>query len=68
MLAAPGVAGKGEVVGKPQRQWGSGRREHLTWREPPARASHSHEIPGGTMQAVSGPGIFVAQRRAALAE
>jgi len=63
VLAAPGAAGQGEVVGMPQRQWGVWERgaAHMGGALSLGTAC---KIPGGTMQAGSGPGIFVAQRAA----
>lgn len=63
--AVPGTAGQGEAVGKPQRQQGSVKGEHLMEGAP--NLGTACKIPERTMQAVLGPGTFVAQIRMALA-
>ena len=57
VLAPPGVARQGEAVGMLQRQRGERERGAPHMGGAPSLGM-ACKIPGGTMQAVSGPGYF----------
>lgn len=56
VVAAPGAAGQGEVVGMSQRQWREGEREHLTWGSP--QPGHSLQNTRGNNAGCVGDGYF----------